>query len=78
MDYVKLCTVDNSYEANFIKEDLAEEGIPCMINHENITQLLPSVSFIPGSGIQILVATDDLQRAKEVLNRRHQRPAGDS
>ena len=72
MKYVRLCTVNDSYEANFIKEDLAEEGIPCMITHETITQLLPNMSAIPSWGIQIMVASEDLPRAEEILGRRDQ------
>jgi hypothetical protein len=70
MRFLNLCTVDNSYEANFVKEDLADHGIACIVTNENFTNLMPHMNGILGSGIQILVDTDDLERAKEILDKR--------
>ncbi len=55
MRFINLCTVDNSYEANFIKEDLEDNGIPCILTNENITTLMPHMNGILGSGVQVLV-----------------------
>ena len=69
MRFINLCTVDNSYEANFIREDLAEEGIECIITNENFTNLMPHMNGILGSGIQILVDKDDIEIAKQVIDK---------
>ena len=70
MEFVRLSTVDNSFEANFLKEDLESEGIPCILTNENVTTLIPHMNGILGSGIQILVAANDFQKATEILTRR--------
>lgn len=71
MKYINLHTADNSYEANFIKESLADEGIECMLTNENFTTLMPHLNGMLGSGIQILVDTADYDRAKEILDKRN-------
>jgi len=70
MRFINLCTVDNSYEANFIKDDLADHGIPCILTNENMTSLLPHMNGILGSGVQVLVDKDDLDSAREILRKR--------
>lgn len=70
MRFVNLCTVDNSFEANFIKEELAEHGIPCMLTNENITSLMPHMNGILGSGVQLLVDRDNLDLARDILDKR--------
>src|SRR5688572_24240185 len=65
--FVRLTTIDNSYEANFLKEDLDQAGIPCFLTNENITNLIPSTFGLLGSGIQVMVAEEELGKAKEVL-----------
>ena len=71
MKYINLYTVDNSYEANFIKENLADEGIECMLTNENFTNLMPYLNGMLGSGIQILVDKDDYDRAKQILDNKN-------
>ena len=71
MRYINLYTVDNSYEANFIKDNLADEGIECMLTNENFTTLMPHLNGMLGSGIQILVDKDDYDRAKQILDKRN-------
>lgn len=71
MKYINLHTVDNSYEANFIKDNLADEGIDCILTNENFTTLMPHMNGVLGSGIQILVDKDDYDRAKQILDKRN-------
>lgn len=71
MKYINLYTADNSYEANFIKDDLASEGIECMLTNENFVTLMPHMNGMLGSGIQILVDRADYDRAKEILVKRN-------
>jgi hypothetical protein len=70
MRFINLCTVDNSYEANFIKNELADEGIACIVTNENFTNLMPHFNGILGSGIQILVDKDDFESANALLEKR--------
>ena len=73
MRYINLCTVDNSFEANFIKDNLGEERIKCILTNENFTSLMPHMNGMLGAGIQILVDKDDLVRATEILGNRNDR-----
>lgn len=73
MKYITLHTVDDSYEANFIKDDLADEGIECMLTNENFTTLMPHMNGVLGSGIQILVDKDDYDRARQIIDKRNKR-----
>jgi predicted RNA-binding Zn-ribbon protein involved in translation (DUF1610 family) len=70
MKFINLCTVDNSYEANFIKEDLAEQEIACIVTNENFTTLMPHMNGMLGSGIQILVDKDDFETARQIIEKR--------
>lgn len=70
MKYITLCTVDNSYEANFIKDNLADEGIVCIVTNEHFTTLMPHLNGMLGAGIQILVDIDDYERARQVVDKR--------
>lgn len=72
MDFVRLTTIENSYEAHFLKEDLDMEGIPSFLTNENLTNLIP-MSFVPtGLGIQVMVRQEDLGKAKQILAKREQ------
>jgi hypothetical protein len=70
MKYLKLYTADSYHEANFIKDNLANEGIACILTNENFTTLMPNMNGILGAGIQILVHKDDYDRAKQVLGKK--------
>jgi hypothetical protein len=70
MKYIHLHTADNSYEANFIKDDLANEGIACMLTNEHFTTLMPYLNGMLGAGIQILVEKDNYGQAKLILDNR--------
>lgn len=69
MRFINLCTVDNSYEANAIREALSEEGIPCVVTNENFTALMPHLNGMLGAGIQILVHRDDLETAQQIIEK---------
>ncbi len=70
MKYINIYTADDSYEANFIKDRLADEGIYCMLANENFTTLMPHMNGMLGSGIQILVDRVDYDRAKKIIDKR--------
>lgn len=66
-----LYTADNFYEADFIKKDLAGQGIVCMLTNVNFSSLMPHMNGMLGSGIQILVDKEDYDRAIAILDRRN-------
>ena len=70
MSFIKLCTVDNSYEANFIRDDLMDKGIECIVTNENFTTLMPHMNGILDAGIQILIEEENFEKAKQVLTLR--------
>lgn len=61
-----LTTLDDAISANLMRTKLESEGIPCYLTNENITTLLPPMYNILGSGIQVIVPTDQLQEARIV------------
>ena len=65
--------MDNSYEAMFIKDNLADEGIECIVTNENFTNLMPHMNGMLGSGIQILVDKNDFERATQLLDKGNNR-----
>lgn len=67
MRFVTVRTVDNSYQAHFIKNMLEDEGIDCIVTNENFTTLMPYLNGILGSGIQILVDKNDVEKAIQVI-----------
>ena len=72
MNFVRITTVDNSYEAEFLKEDLEEADVPCVLTDVNLTNLYPNMGgFYLGSGIQVLVPKRDQVKAEEIVQRRN-------
>lgn len=61
-----LVTYDNVITANLLKSKLESEGIPCFLNNENFTNLVPHYFNLLGSGVQVLVPRDQFARAKEI------------
>jgi hypothetical protein len=70
MRFVRLTTIGNSYEANFLKDDLDDAGIACFLTNENLTNLFPTTIGLDSWGIQVMVPEDALEKAKEVLRNR--------
>lgn len=73
MRLINLRTVDNSYQAMFIKNILTNEGIECIVTNENFTALMPHLNGLLGSGIQILVDKDNFERATQLLEKEDNR-----
>ena len=68
MKFVKLITCNDVLEANIIKGHLENEDIQCYIANENISNLLPSMNNMFGSGPKIMVAESDFERAIELID----------
>ena len=69
MKTVILTTCDNSTEAHLIRGNLASEGIESFLSNENYTSLYPNMSGLIGSGIDIMVAEEDLEHALQIIQK---------
>jgi hypothetical protein len=67
MKTVRLMTSDNLTEAHLIKGRLLNEGIDCFLTNENFTNLMPLYNNMLGSGIQIIINENDIDRARAIL-----------
>lgn len=73
MNFVKLTTVNDSYEATLIHDYLDNEGIKCIITNEHVSTLMPHLNGMMGSGVQLLVNQNDLNKAILLLNTRNKK-----
>lgn len=64
METVFLSTVENSFQAEVLKDLLINEDIESFFKNENISTVLGN---IPGFQIEIYVFEEDYERAKEIL-----------
>lgn len=64
MKTVFLSTVENSFQAEVLKDLLINEDIESFFKNENISTVLGN---IPGFQIEIYVFEEDYERAKEIL-----------
>jgi len=60
-------TIDSLAEAHIIKGRLLNEGIDCFLTNENITNLMPHYNNMLGSGVQIIINEQDIDKAREIL-----------
>lgn len=60
-------TIDSLAEAHMIKGRLLNEGIDCFLTNENITNLMPHYNNMLGSGVQIIINEQDIDKAREIL-----------
>ena len=61
-----LATYDNGITANLLRNKLENEGIPCFLNNEHFSNIMPYYYNMLGSGVRVMVPTDQLERAKEI------------
>lgn len=66
MKFTVLVTLDNSIDANLLRAKLEQVGIPCFLNNEHITNTLPHYFNMLGSGVQVMVPSDQLSHAQEI------------
>lgn len=67
MKLILLTTCDNSIDANLMRTKLEHEGIPCFLNNENFTNLMPNYYNLLGSGVRVMVPDKFFQQAKDIL-----------
>ncbi len=67
-DLVPVATFDNLSEAEVAMSLLAAEGIAAAIRDQPLASLLPPVAVANG-GLTVLVAEDEVERAREVLTK---------
>ena len=61
-----LTTCDSVLSANLLKTKLESEGIYCFLNHENFSNLMPHFYNMLGSGVQVMVSSDQLEQAQRI------------
>ncbi len=67
-ELVAVATYENLSEAEVAMSLLAAEGIAAAIRDQPLASLLPPVAFANG-GLTVLVAEDEVERAREVLTK---------
>ena len=67
MKMIKLITLNNAQEAHILQGRLENEGIECFLTNENFTNLVPVFNNMLGSGVQIQVAEEDFEKAREII-----------
>ncbi|MFY0643652.1 MAG: DUF2007 domain-containing protein [Bacteroidia bacterium] len=68
MKTVVLATLPNSIDAHMLKHQLDNENIYCFLVNQQFNDLLPMHNDILGSGVQVVIKIEDLERAREVAN----------
>lgn len=63
MKTVRLTTCDNTFEAQLVKNNLENAGIPVMLGNEIMS------TYPPMSGVDLFVYESDYERALEIINR---------
>ena len=67
MKTAKVLTCDNHAEAHIMQGRLENEGIDCFFFFLNATTILPQFNNMLGSGIQLIVREEDLEKARIIL-----------
>jgi hypothetical protein len=69
MSIVTLTTCYSPIEANFLKDQLENEGIECFLTNQNFTNLMPGFNGMLGSGIQVMIEEKDFTLAQFFLTK---------
>lgn len=69
-DLIAVSTFRSTADAQMAKGILDEAGIESMIRADNVGGMYPAIS-----GAELLVRSDDLEKAHDALHRRHRRPS---
>jgi len=68
MGWVNITTLDNTINAHILRSKLENSGIPCFLNNEHVTNLMPYYYNILGSGVQVMVPSDKVDKAKTIAH----------
>lgn len=67
MSIIRLTTCYNIFEANMLKDLLANENIECFLTNENFTSLMPGLNGMLGTGIQIMIDEINYDKAINLI-----------
>jgi len=67
MKTITLITCDTPVKANLIQGRLLNEGIECFLTNQHFTNLMPHLNNMMGSGVQVIVDENDLERARKII-----------
>jgi hypothetical protein len=70
---VTLCNTYDTFEADLIKSLLENENIPCFLNTNDASGVLPYLALTQG-GTEICVRDEDLEAAKALLEEMRRTP----
>jgi hypothetical protein len=62
---------ETTIEANIVKSKLDAYGIPCFLTEENMTNLYPGASSLMNFNVRLHLFSNDLPRARQVLEENH-------
>ena len=69
MAIVQLTTCDSLTHAYFIKNNLENDGIECILTNEIITTLVPYFNGMMNAGVQVMINEEDLQKASNLIEK---------
>ena len=62
-----LATLPSSIDANLLKNRLENDGIECFLINDNFSNLMPIYYGMLGSGVQVVVRTEDFEKASNFI-----------
>jgi hypothetical protein len=67
MNVIRLTTCDNVIDANFLKNNLENEGVECFLTNELSSTLLPGYNNMLNAGIQVMIDEKDFEKASLLI-----------
>ena len=67
MSIIRLTICDSVIEANFLKNNLENEGIECFLTNEISSTLVPVYNGMMNAGIQVMINEEDLEKASKLI-----------
>ena len=68
MSIICLTSCDSVIQANFIKNNLENEGIECFLTNEISSTLLPGYINMMNAGVKIMLHDVDFEKASKLIN----------
>lgn len=68
MSIIRLTTCDSIIDANFLKNNLENEGIECFLSNEISSTLVPFYNGMMNAGIQVMINDEDLEKASKLID----------
>ncbi|MCV9389432.1 putative signal transducing protein [Reichenbachiella ulvae] len=66
-----LTTCEHNIDADLVRTKLESEGITCFLHNENVNNLLPHHNQFLGGGVRVMVMSEQLAQAQEIIGEFH-------